>query len=306
MSERNEMEPARETQPAQTETATNINGLRGVERIYQTGGYFTGLVGWPGLVSWLMRKLLDSMLGGLILVAIAVGWIVMDETIRTKVRQLLEVAEPETRVAAENVMKFEIREGADFQKLSTRWKQLLAEVQLNQSEYSPRFVRMLSELTLADIEKIDRVAPYVVGGAILRNSEENSGHDMPGLNYVDLARLRGVGILEQGQLGQKANVAPENGQPASQVLYGTSLALRVTASDASTEISIPLTLLTEEGNLIVELLDRATSLAGMCTGASRFDPEKFATQIWARFEPSKKPWFDPAEMHEITSLCEPS
>ena len=81
---------------------------------------------------------------------------------------------------------------------------------------------------------------------------------------------------------------------------------RVTASDASTEISIPLTFLTEEGNLIVGLLDRATSLAGMCTGASRFDPEKFATQIWARFEPSKKPWFDPAEMHEITSLCEPS
>ena len=302
MNEQKEMEGDSEKQPVPVERTTNTRGLVEVQRIHQKGGYFVGGVGWSGYAFYMTSKILSFLVSGILWALIAILWIMFDETVRMEVRNFLDVAGEERRVERED-FKFAVQESSDYQHISTKWKQLLAEVQLNNTAYNPRFIRILNDLTLGDIEKIDRFAPHVIEGAILRNGENNSNHDIIGLSFLDFARLKTIGILQQGQLGQQIKVSPQNGQSASQVLRGTTLALEVIGSERSVELSIPVTLLTEEGTLIIRLLDRATSLAGVCTGASRFDPAKYTTRIWARFGSSKKPWSDQAEVREVTSLC---
>lgn len=306
MSEPKEPEAENEHQPVTVDSAKPTSGLTEVERIHRKGGCFVGVVGWSGNAFYLIRIILGFLVAGILWAVIAALSIVFDETVRMGVRKLLDATESTARVVPESVPNFAIRESPDYQKLSTKWKQLFAEVQLNHSDYAPRLIRILNDMTLADIAKIDGLAPYVVENSILRSNEGNSQHAIPGLSFLDFARLKTIGILQQGQLGQQIKVQPRNGQPATVALRGTTLALRVEASDATAELSIPLTRLTEEGILIVRLLDRATSLAGVCTSATRFDAKKYTTQIWARFASRKKPWSDQAEVREVTSLCAPN
>ena len=306
MSEREELEAAQNHQPVPVDSTKHTSGLTEVQHIRRKGGGFIGVVGWSGCAFYLTRILLGFLVAGVLWAVIATLSIVFDETVRMGVRKLLDATESTARVVPESVPNFAIRESPDYQKLSTKWKQLLAEVQLNRSDYRPRFFRILNDLTLADIERIDRLAPYVVSDSVLRNSETNSQHDIPGLRFLDFARLRTMGILQQGQLGQQIKIQPRNGETATVFLRGSTLALRVKASDANAELSIPLSRLTEEGILMVQLLDTATSLAGVCTSAARFNATKYSTQIWARFESMKKPWSDGAKMREVSALCAPS
>lgn len=251
------------------------------------------------------QNFLGFLVAGLLWLVIFTVSIAYDETVRMGVRHLLDATEPAARVVPDSGQNFAIQASPDYNKLPTKWKQLLAEAQLNRSDYAPRFIRTLGDLTLADIEKIDHLAPYVIGDSVLRNGEANS-HDLPGLSFLDFARLRTMGILQTGQLGQQIKAQPRNGQPATIVLRGTTLALRVEAADASSELSIPLSRLTEEGILIVRLLDTATSLAGTCSSATRLNAKKHKTQIWASFASMKDPWSDRAELREVTSFCPPS
>ena len=193
-----------EHQPAAMDRAAPTDKWMDIEHIRRKGGYFEGGIGLSGCAFYLAKKLLGFLMAGILWAAIFVLPIVFDETIRMEIRKLLDAAKPAARVAPENVPKLAIRENPGYQKLSTKWKQVFAEVQLNHSEYAPRFIRFLNDLTLADVEKIDQLVPYVLGDSVLRDNKENSRHHIPGLSFLGISRLQTIGILQQGQSGQKS------------------------------------------------------------------------------------------------------
>ena len=272
-----------------------------VERVQRNGGYFVASVGWSGLVSWLLTRLVFFLVSGAVTIGGVVCWALIDESARIGLRTTLGALGPDAPTEA-RAKGFPLLGAESRNELSMRWKQLLSEVQLDQSTYPPRFVSIVRDLTLADIHRIDQLAPYVVRGAILRNSDEASGHDVPALQWNDFARLKTIGVLQQGQLGQRIMIEPQTGQPATIMMDGTTLALIVMASDSSKALQIPVTALTEEGKLVVELLDRATSFSGLCEGAARLREADLSVRIWTKFEPEGA-WTNPQSVRDATSLC---
>ena len=280
-------------------------------RVRRRGGYLVASVGWSGFAHRLLTLLYGFLISGVAWAGLVFVGALVDESFLAGFSAVCRSARnnrlvaPETSSTAAEDRSFPLLEDESREDLQMRWKQLLAEVQLEQSTYAPRFVRILRDLTPADVGRIDRITPYVVGGAILRNSADDSGHDIPALRFMDFARLKTIGVLEQGQLGQKVTAKPRNGQPATHLLQGRTLALRVTASDPNADLDIPLSVLTEEGKLIVDLLDRATSLSGLCTSAARFRDAKYKVGIGATFEPGGGAWTNPQSIRDVTAFCFP-
>ena len=298
-----ELESAQEKKPETADRVTNAINLMEVERMRRKGGYVVATAGLSGYAFFVGIKLFGFLVSGIIWGAIITAGIIWDETVRMGVQSLLDVAEPQESPTTVKNAKFAIRDSADYERLPIRWKQLLAEVELNQSEYPPRLVRILGDMTLQDAVRIDRLASHTLGNALLRNKDDDSGHNVRELKYTDFNRMKTIGVLQEGQLGQQITAKPQNDQPATHVLRGTTLAIRVGSLDADTEFAIPLTLLTEEGGLIIGLLKRPTSLAGVCAGVSMFESTKYSTEIWASFDPNENPWREGATVREVSSFC---
>ena len=306
MSEEKGVKPLNDSEVSPTDRTTAFEHLVDTVQVRRRGGYLVASVGWTGLAYRLLSVLLGFLISGLVWAGLTVAGVLVDESFLAGVRSVCRIVAPEASSAVEEYRRFPLLEDDRRRDLQTHWKQLLAEVQLEQSTYPPRLVRILRDLTLADVGRIDRIAPYVVGGAILRNNDNDTGHDIPLLTFMDFARLKTIGLLEQGQFGQRALAKPQNGQPATRLLRGTTLALRVTASDPSTDLEIPITGLTEEGKLIVQLLDRPTSLSALCASAVRLKEAKLKVQIGASFEPSEDAWSNPSSVRDVTTFCLPS
>ena len=303
MSGEKELEASQNNASESEDRITNARSLVEVERLRRKGGYVVAMAGLSGYAFYVGMKIVGFVVHGIVWGAIITASIVWDETVRMHVQRLLDVAEPQEAVTTVKNSKFAIRDSADYESLPMRWKQLLAEVELNQLSHPPRLVRILGDLTLQDTATIDRLASHTLGNALLRKKGENSGHDVSGLKYEDFNRMKTIGILQEGQLGQQFKPKPENGQPATQVLRGTTLAVRIRSLEIDKEFSIPVTLFTEEGGLIIERLNRPTSLTGVCAGMTMFDSAKYSTEIWASFEPNENPWREGGTVREVSSLC---
>ena len=101
-------------------------------------------------------------------------------------------------------------------------------------------------------------------------------------------------------------IKPSDGKPGQQTFRGTTLALFIKALDSTIEDKIHVTSLTEEGEEIIRLLDKPTSLQGVCKIASRLkERKKIAAVVYARFEPESedKVWSNADATANVSSLC---
>ena len=277
-----------------------------VRKIHRRGGYFVGVAGWSGLLFWLTAKLSGFVTSGLVWgILLTLTWIAADETVRTTVRSLLGV-NPTTLVVDDESRKFPLLATDAYQQLPTIWKQLLAEVQLNQSKYPARLVSTIRELTLDDIATLGHIAPYVLGNSIIHADDFEMGYEIPSVSDVDFERLKTIGITTEGQLGMYKEFKPRDGKPAHYTFRGTTLALLAEALEPITEDKIHMTSLTEEGEQIMRLLNKPTSLQAVCKIASRLKERKEITAvIYARFEPEDedKAWSNADATGNVSSLC---
>ena len=115
--------------------------------------------------------------------------------------------------------------------------------------------------------------------------------------------MKTIGVLAQGQFGQRIESDSQGARPAPLILRGKTLALLVTAVESSTNLEVPVTSLTEEGKLIVELLDRATSLSGLCRSAARLVKIGLGVRIRAKFEYGESAAAKALFASDVTSLC---
>ena len=303
MSEERTGQPLSDGDSSPTHPPAIVDPIVETGRVRRRGGYLVWSVGWSGFAHRVISVLYGFLIAGLAWAGLILVGALVDESFLAGFAAVCRIVAPETPSPVVEDRRFPLLEGESRKDLQTRWKQLLAEVQLEQSTYPPRFVRILRDLTPADLARIDRIAPYVVGDALLRNSADDSGHDIPALRFMDFARLKTIGVLEQGQLGQKVTAKPRNGQPATHLLQGSTLALIVTASDPDADLEISISALSEEGRLIVDLLDRPNSLSGLCTSAARLQEAEMNVQIGARFEPDEGAWANPKSIPNVTALC---
>lgn len=281
-------------------------GLGEEWKIHRRDGYFVGVAGWSGLTFWLIGKLTAFVTSGVVWgVLLTIGWIAADETVRTTVRSILG-EDQKIPMTDDEGRKFPLLATDAYQQLSTMWKQVLAEVQINQSNYPSRLVTIVRELTLNDIAILDHIAPYVVGNSIIQADDFEMGYDIPSVKDVDFERLKTIGITTEGQFGMYKDITPKDGQPAQHWFGGTTLALAVRASDPTMEFKIHVISLTEEGEQIIRLLNKPTSLKAICKIASRLKERKeIGTFIFARFEsePEGKSWSNREGRANVSELC---
>ena len=285
-------------------TPRTPSSLVGLEKARHRGGYVVGTVGWSGLLVWLISRFVFFLVSaGLTVGGIAIA-AALDESVRIGLRAVVGVLGQETPAEAQAGRLFPILQGESRNELTVRWKQLLSEVQLEQSTYPPRFVAFVRELTFADVRRIDQIAPYFVEGAILRSDDESSGHDVPGLVWEDFARLQTIGVLAQGQFGQRIESASQEGRSAPLMLRGKTLALLVSAGESSERLEVPVTAFTEEGKQIIDLLHRPTSFGGMCRGAARLAKDGLGVRILAKFDFDDDASINAQFPGDVTSLCQ--
>ena len=277
-----------------------------VGKINRRGGYFVGVAGWSGLLYWLAAKLSGFLTSGVIWgIVLTLSWIVADETVRTTVRGLLGDS-PTTSASGDESQQFPLLATNTYHDLPTIWKQLLAEVQLNQSKYSARLVSTIRELSLEDVRTIDHIAPYVLGNSIVHAGDFELGYEISSVTDADFERMKTIGITTEGLLGMYREIQPSDGKPGRQTFRGTTLALFVEALDVAVEDRIHVTSLTEEGEELIRLLNRPTSLQGVCKIASTLKERKrIVAVVYARFEPESedRSWSNADATANVSWLC---
>ena len=277
-----------------------------VRKIHRRGGYFVGIAGWSGLLFWLAAKLSGFLTSGVVWgIVLALGWIAAGETVRATVRSLLGDS-PTTLVLGDESRQFPFLATDAYHELPTIWKQLLAEVQLNQSKYPTRLVSTIRELSLKDIGTLGHIAPYVLGNSIIHADDFDIGYDITYVSDADFERMKTIGITTEGQLGLYREIKPSDGKPGRQTFRGTTLTLLIKAMEPTIEDKIHVTSLTEEGEEIIRLLNKPTSLQGVCKIASRLkERKKIAAVIYARFEPESEDeaWSNADAVGDVSSLC---
>ena len=306
MNDRRENEPTDRNQVVPTNDGSTASEIVEVRQIHRRGGYFVGVAGWSGIAYSALRTVTGFLSCSAIwAVILPLGWIMVDETTRIWFRGMLE--DKTKPIMSNDEKQFPILETGDYHDLSIFWKQLLAEVQINQSKYPPRFVSLLRELTLNDISTLDQIAPYVVDNAIIHAADLDVGYDIPSVTDSEFERLKSIGIITSPRFGAMTrNVVPKNGKPAQATLKGTTLALAARAPNATKTFDIYLTPLTEEGARIVNLLRKPTDIKALCTIAAQIKENKeIQTFILATLSPELggKGWSDRNAVVNVSQVC---
>ena len=84
----------------------------------------------------------------------------------------------------------------EYGQLPIYWRQALAEIPLLPKEEARDAQNIIEALKVDDIRLIDRIAPYMVSGALVRQKAKLSEHPMPELSYAHFSHLQNLGILE--------------------------------------------------------------------------------------------------------------
>ncbi len=113
----------------------------------------------------------------------------------------------------------------EFSRLPLHWRQALAEISVRSETAELAEVReLMKTLTPEQTELIDRIAPYVTDGMLVRDSDNSSNHSIPGLSLINFATLEELGILQNIQRGLRITEIPLD-RPT--VLTGTTAALKI-------------------------------------------------------------------------------
>lgn len=290
--------------PAYNQSTSSAVGE--VQKIRRRGGYFVAVAGWSGLLYWLTAKLFGFVTSGVVwVIVLSLIWAVADETARSAVRKFLGDSRT-TLLLNEDRRQFPVLETEAYHEFPAIWRQLLAEVQFNQAKYPARLVSTVRELSPNDIGVMDRIAPYILGNAIIHADDFEMGYDIPFVDDVDLERLKTIGITTDGKLGLYREIRGVDGEPGHLRFAGTTLLLLIRALKPDTEEKIHVTSLTDEGETIFQLLNRPTSLQGVCNIAWRLKEKKnIVAEIYARFESESEDnaWSNPNSIAKVSVLC---
>ena len=140
----------------------------------------------------------------------------------------------------------------EYLGLRLHWRQALAELSVRPETAETAEIReLMRTLTPDQMALIDKIAPYVIDGFLVRDSRSPSYHPMPGLSLVDFATLEDLRILQGVRDAYKRPNQPLN-VPMSMI--GATAALEITRVGEEGDASLSVTRLTDMGQTLVRLL----------------------------------------------------
>ena len=166
----------------------------------------------------------------------------------------------------------------EYLRLPLHWRQALAEISVRPETAEMAETReLMKTLTPEQMALMDKIAPYVIEGFLVRDTDRTSNHPMPGLLLVDFGTLEDLGILQDVQRGHRIN---DLARDSLVVLRGTTAALRLQGSDPESAVSLPVTRLTELGNTLIGLLRVPSEIRYFEWIAKEVDQDGVDVQMW--------------------------
>ena len=140
----------------------------------------------------------------------------------------------------------------EYLGLRLYWRQALAELSVRpETAETAGILELMKTLTPDQMALIDKIAPYVIDGVLVRDSSSPSYHPMPGLSLVDFATLEDLRILQGVRNAYRRPNQPLN---VPMVMTGATAALEITRVGEESDASLSVTRLTDMGQTLVRLL----------------------------------------------------
>ena len=167
----------------------------------------------------------------------------------------------------------------EYLDLRLHWRQVLAELSVRPETAETAEIReLMKTLTPDQIALIDKIAPYVIDGFLVRDTSKSSYHPIPGLTLVDFATLEDLGILQGVRDAYKR---PNQPLGVPMTMRGATAALKITRVGEEGDVSLPVTRLTVMGQTLVRLLRVPSDILYFEWIARQIDEEGVDVKVFA-------------------------
>lgn len=171
----------------------------------------------------------------------------------------------------------------EYLDLRLHWRQVLAELSVRPETAGTAEIRELMKTLSPDqIALIDKIAPYVISGFLVRDISSSSYHPIPDLLLVDFATLEDLGILQGVRDAYRRPNQPLN---IPMVMSGATAALKITRFDEVGDVSLSVTRLTDMGQTLVRLLRVPSDLLYFEWVAKQIDQKGVDVKLFATGSP---------------------
>ena len=197
----------------------------------------------------------------------------------------------------------------EYFKLPLHWRQALAEIAFREDDADEALRRFISRLDTYDIEVLELVAAYALGGALLVSRDTGEGNPSREISRMHLLHLQAIGIIDSTlPLNHKQIQASTEEGDGSQVpdhlwLIGQQYGLKLLAAEPGTGIRLSFHVLTEIGTDLLWALRRPTSRQYLCWLQRRFRDRDMVAEIWSLTKDGMEDGYQlPA--FELLNFCE--
>ena len=197
----------------------------------------------------------------------------------------------------------------EYSNLPLHWRQALAEITFREDDADEALRQFISRLDIDDIEVLELVASYALGGALLKLRDADDGSPAHEISYMDLIHLEAIGIIDSTlplshkQIRASTEETDGDQQPDHLWLFGRQYGFLVRAVEPDTGTSLSFHVLTEIGKDLLVALRRPTSPEYLCWLQRHFREKELAAEIWSVTRDSMKP-DDVRMISEIPNVCE--
>ena len=198
----------------------------------------------------------------------------------------------------------------EYFQLPLYWRQALAEITFREDDADEALRQFISRLGTDDIEILELVAAYALGGALLESRDAGEGSPSREISRMDLLHLEAIGIIDSTlPLNHKqirASTEEEDGNQAPDHLWliGQQYGLLLQAVEAGTGTSLSFHVLTDIGTNLLLALRRPTSLKYLCWLQRHFRAGDMAAGIWSVTKDGMEEGYQ-RPVSELPKVCEP-
>lgn len=149
---------------------------------------------------------------------------------------------------------FDIVQDVSDDEMQLLWGQILAGEIKQPKTYSLRTLELLRNMTREDAELFQKVAQFALvdGDAFLYTPNNELGKY--GINYVDIAKLIEIGLLQPGDFVQKHIFSNNQSDTKTPLIYGDIVVI-ISKKAKAREISFPIRPFTTSGQELCRLID---------------------------------------------------
>ena len=172
------------------------------------------------------------------------------------------------------------------------WQQVISHVALSPDAHSPRLLRLLSEITVDELQLFENVARYSLTfkgtnqsdeeatSFVLRDPEYPSSHVVDQVSQLDLIKLEEIGLLNHTQIGAEITITSMEPGRYRQFLFNGDLGLLVGHEDPAHEMTLSVARHTDLGHELLRLRHSGSDPALFLTAARKLFKVGFESCIW--------------------------